>query len=195
MSSLKISVANFFAKNSCTAWQKSRPIRKTCRKIYRFIMETGATEYPYKNPEFAPWPEDDGKDTYCLVTDSDNFVIRRSPSFIAWKIKRTIGKWPKLPIPGPREEGEHAFDAKHWDEVLDYNGWVRQKRGPMDTGSFYIGILKDEGEFGQLVWLDRIETKVFFKLWIVSTYKDFKEIQYGIPSNNDLVIWYAKAKT
>ena len=47
MSTFKIKVANFFARESCAAWQPKRIIRIIYRHIYRFIMETGAEEYPY----------------------------------------------------------------------------------------------------------------------------------------------------
>ena len=87
MSTLKINLANFFAKQSCSAWQKNRIVRKICRDTYRLIMETGAANYPYANSDFANWPESDG-DSYTLVTDSSNFVIRHSASYIAWMMKK-----------------------------------------------------------------------------------------------------------
>ena len=158
MSTLKINLANFFAKQSCSAWQKNRVVRKICRDTYRLIMETGAANYPYANSDFADWPESDG-DSYTLITDSCNFVIRHSASYIAWMMKKHCGGWPKLPVPGERKPGEHNFDAKHWNEVLEFNGWKELSEyewpemaaGNDDT--HYIGILPNEGEFGQLVWL------------------------------------------
>lgn len=63
MSTLKINLANFFAKQSCSAWQKNRIVRKLCRDTYRLIMETGAANYPYANSDFADWPESDGDST------------------------------------------------------------------------------------------------------------------------------------
>ena len=124
MSSLKIIIANFFAKQSCSAWQPNRVVRKICRKEYRFIMETGAKlraysnvndefrakSYPYEDIDFANWPESDG-DFYTLITDSGNFVIRHSTSYMAWLMKKHCGGWPKLPIPGERKPGEHSFEA------------------------------------------------------------------------------------
>lgn len=52
MSTLKINLANLFAKQSCSAWQKNRIVRKLCRDTYRLIMETGAANYPYANSDF-----------------------------------------------------------------------------------------------------------------------------------------------
>ena len=158
MSTLKINLANFFAKQSCSAWQKNRIVRKICRDTYRLIMETGAANYPYANSDFADWPESDG-DSYTLVTDSCNFVIRHSASYIAWMMKKHCGGWPKLPVPGERKPGEHNFDAKHWNEVLEFNGWQElseyewpEMADDIDD-THYIGIMPNEGEFGQLVWL------------------------------------------
>lgn len=200
MSTLKIRIANFFAKNSCTAWQSSRPVRKVCRKIYRFIMEFGATDYPYADPDFANWPECDEDGKYSLITDSCNFVIRRSPSYIAWKIKRTTGHWPKLPVPGKRAPGEHNFDAKHWDEVLEFNGWRRCDCGPVLFDAInetnFVGVIADEGEFGQVVWFQGLETSYDRELdierveyWGVSTYADFQEKNYIIPISFNIA-WY-----
>ena len=202
MSTFKIKIANLFAMQSCPAWQSNRAIRKICRKAYRFLMEFGAMEYPYADTNFANWPESDSDEFYTLVTDSDNFVIRRSTSYIAWMIRRHCGKWPKLPTPGEREPGEHHFDAKHWDEVLEFNGWTRDKLGPGMPDAInktrFIGIIPEEGEFGQLVWFMRvdmdydIECEVeYVRSWHVASYRDFKWVHYFIPvSDEENIIWY-----
>lgn len=211
MSTFKIKVANFFAKNSCSAWQSSRPIRIISRKIYRFVMEAGAKEYPYADMNFANWPESDEDGSYSLVSDSCGFVIRRSPSYIAWKIKQTTGKWPKLPVPGKRAPGEHSFDAKHWDEVLEFNGWQRlgnPREFSVLDGVPYVGIIADWGEFGQLVWLETLEKECGYDYddvlndffledhsvcgWKVSTYEDFRKVNFTISSSRGIdVVWYA----
>ena len=194
----KIKVANFFARQSCAAWQPIRIIRVICRHIYRFIMETGAKEYPYANLDFANWPESDGN-FYTLVTDSSGFVIRRSTSYIAWLLKKRYGSSPKLPKPGPRKPGEHRFDAKHWGEILEYNGW--QKVSKADWPSYYdiridrhfIGVVPDADEFGLLVWLTAASVTFTGSptRWFVSTYKNFKEQCLEIPvSEKSSVIWY-----
>lgn len=204
MSTFKIKLANFFAKNSCTAWQQSRPIRKVCRWLYRLIMETGAKTYPYAAPEFANWPESDEEGKYSLITDSDNFVIRRSPSYISWLMRKTFHRHPKLPIPGKRAPGEHKFDARHWDEVLNHNGWKRHELGPtlsdVARRTHFIGILADEGEFGQLVWFNGVITTgysyrrtKYVKSWSVTTYDNFQQKDYSLPVTSK-VIWYIEPK-
>ena len=200
-STLRIKLANFFAKRSCPAWQSNKAIRKACRKIYRFLMETGAKSYPYENMDFAPWEESEG-DFYTIITDSNNNVIRRSTSYVAWMIKRHCGSWPKRPVPGERKPGEHAFDARHWDEILDYNGWDRV---PMELWSLQpkhwdsnlnahvclVGIIPDEGEFGQLVWF--IDEDQNSRTWRVATFKDFRKVEYSIlESGKTGVVWYKK---
>lgn len=149
-SNFKIKVANFFAKNSCDKWQKIGVIRKVSRKIYQRIMENKATNYPYDNQDFANWPESDKKGEYTLIADSDGFVIRRSTSLINWLVKKEVGQHLKRPVPGERLPGEHAFDAKHWDELLEYNGWERKAPCPYDCvlGTHFVGIIPGEGEFG-----------------------------------------------
>ena len=120
---IKTSIANFFARQSLPAWQNNRIIRVLCRMIYRAIMEYGTKDYPYARPQFAPWEESGAPEFYTAVTDSLNFVIRRSPSYVAWKVKHASGKQLKMPEPGDREPGENRFDARRWGEILTYNNW------------------------------------------------------------------------
>ena len=204
MSSFKINLANKFAKNSCNAWQSSGIIRSFSRKAYRRIMEKGATDYPYADPEFANWPEDDSKDHYTLISDSAGFVIRRSTSYIAWKIKCATGAWPTRPEPGERAPGEHAFDAKHWGEILEHNGW--KPYGPvtlnMASHANFIGVLPDEDEFGLVVWLEEVlivpsnsrkNQSTPSISWRVSTYENFEKKYLQIPYTDDPSIrWYGK---
>ena len=160
-------------------------------------MEHGAKEYPYANPKFADWQESDGN-FYTLVTDSSGFVIRRSTSYVAWMMKKHCGSSPKLPKPGPRKPGEHRFDAKHWGEILEYNGW--QKIQEADRPSYqdvcndrrFIGIIADADEFGLLVWFENAGFDITGSpnRWLVSTYKDFKEQCLEIPSEKSSIIWY-----
>ena len=174
MSSLKIMVANFFAKQSCAAWQSNRVIRKICRKAYRLIMESGAKSYPYKN-------------------------IRHSTSYVAWMMKKYCGVWPKLPVPGPRMPGEHKFDAKHWDEVLEFNGWQRVPKASWPTqldtekGIHFIGIQANEGEFGQLFWFVGHEKDDFREVgyWHTVTYYFSMETRVPIPASEKAgIVWY-----
>lgn len=204
MSNFKIRVANFFAKNSCDMWQKVGIIRRICRKLYRNIMEKGAKSYPYDNPEFANWPESDEIGKYTLVSDSDGFVIRRSTSYINWLIKTEISQHLKLPTPGKRLPGEHKFDAKHWDEILEYNGW--KKETPIMSDSInqthFVGIIPDDGEFGQLVWFrecdvdhDRKLGVFYVKGWETITYERFHKSSRYISADDKNIIWYRQPKT
>ena len=152
-----------------------------------------SNDYPYENTDFANWPESDG-DFYTLITDSANFVIRRSTSYIAWMMKKHCGGWPKLPAPGKREPGEHSFDAKHWGEVLEFNGWqkVSMENWPtlhdQQEDNHFIGIIADEGKFGQLVWFVGAEAKEDLRTpiyWHVWTYRDFKKADYTIPQHRE----------
>ena len=193
MGTLKIKIANLFAKNSCSAWQSKRFVRKISRQMYRFIMETGSKTYPYAEANFANWPESDEEGKYSLITDSDNFVIRRSPSYIAWIIKQTYGSWPKLPTPGKRLPGEHKFDAKHWDEILEFNKWCKVKNPGTQSAlgvnepKHFIGVIADEGEFGQLVWYEGPGSDLAHVK--VSTYKNFQKAVYEIMLSEN-IIWY-----
>lgn len=192
MSTLKIKIANFFAKGSCSAWQSSRTIRRICRKIYRTIMETGARDYPYVDTDFAYWPESNGDGTYSLITDSADFVIRRSPSYVAWRMKQTTGKWPKLPTPGKRIPGENDFDAKHWDEVLEFNGWTKVDQPICDgCGTHFVGVIPNFGDFGQVVWFESDGCLKGANGWITTTYKNFHKLSHFIPiAEKSEVIWY-----
>lgn len=209
MGSLRIRVANFFAKYSCPAWQRSRVIRKIFRRIYRTIMEKGAKNYPYESYEFANWPESDEEGKYSLVTDSDGFVIRRSPSYVAWQMRKVSGKRLKRPVPGERKPGEHAFDAKHWGEILEFNGWQKMKkgRGPIMSdainGAYLVGVMPDEGEFGQVIWFEGVDIRYVpgvgvecVENWNASSYKDFRKMTYVIPATEKSnVVWYREPDT
>ena len=109
-----------------------------------------------------------------------------------------------MPKPGERKPGEHSFDAKHWDEILEYNGWRRcmsEEEWPTqyhkENGIHFIGVIPNEGEFGQIVWFEGIDFKwmavdgTLPAAWRVSTYRDFERKDYYIPASKDSgVIWF-----
>ena len=110
-----------------------------------------------------------------------------------------------MPIPGKRAPGEHKFDAKHWGEVLEYNGWKRHELGPtlpdVARGTHFIGILADKGEFGQLVWFNGVVTTgysyqrtEYVKSWSVTTYDNFRQKDYSLPETSG-VVWYIEPKS
>ena len=189
----KIPIANFFAKYSCTKWNKIRVIRVTFRITYHAIMEIGAVDYPYANREFAKWPE---SGTTAIV-DAWGFVIRHCTSYCAWMVWRCTGKGLKKPKPGFRKPGENAWDAKHWDELLLYNGWqpvndlsslVAKRNIP---GCCCIGLIPDEGRYGLVVWLEDIEgnelrcTELHY-----TTYRKYFMETGKINARSTRVTWY-----
>lgn len=76
------------------------------------------------------------------------------------------------------------FHAKHWQEFLRLNGYDKVVEKPV-RGGHYVGIVPDEGEFGQVVWFECINPVSLREdsRYIVSTYKDF---QYTIERNYDI---------
>ena len=184
----KISIANFFAKYSCTKWNKIRAIRVMFRIIYHAIMEIGAADYPYANREFAKWPESG----ITAIVDSWDFVIRHCTSYCAWMVWLYTGRRLKKPKPGFREPDENAWDAKHWDKLLPYNGWqpvndltyLVTMRNTL--GCYCIGLIPDEGKYGLVVWLEGIEGDEF----CYSTYRNYRKVSERITATDSRVTWY-----
>ena len=58
----------------------------------------------------------------------------------------------------------------------------------------FIGIIANDGEFGQLVWLVGASLTKDLKApieWHVWTYKDFKKKDYVLPASEESnIIWY-----
>ena len=180
-------LANFFARFSVGRWNKNRILRKICRKVYRGMGSlyvicrrwryrgqelpegtiTNTYPWPYRDPRFAPWEEDDRTESYTLITDPANFVIRRSTSYIAWKIFELTGKWPL-----ERGDRSRTFHAKYWQEFLRLNGYTESVEQP-ERGHHYVGICPEEGEFGQLFWLEDVNAEKGVPLYTVSTYVNF----------------------
>ena len=206
MSTLRIRLANFFAAQSLRGRQPCRFVRIICRWISRFIMEFRANdEYPYADTRFANWKETDEE-----ISDSLNFIVRRSTSYMAWLVKVKCGRRLRLPIPRRknRRPDENNFDARHWDEILEYkpNGWQRiPKEGWMtverpnhDKSPHFIGIIAGEGEYGQLVWLVDTQPRSEHDetpCWRVWTYEKFQKVERFIPMSEDAnVVWYREPK-
>lgn len=176
-------LANFLAKYALPRWNKCRPLRKVCRSMlyamcrlyaahwrseFKDVIGTGWTcntyPWPYSDPKFAPWEEDDRPETYTLVSDPAGFVIRRSTSYVAWKIFELTGRWPL-------ERGNEGkiFHAKYWQEFLALNGYDKVVAQP-EHGRHYVGIIPSEGEFGQVVWYEG----VYKGKYMASTYLNFR---------------------
>jgi len=151
--------------------------------------------YPY--PEgFAPWPEDDGVirpgepaegKGYTLVSDSFGFVVNRSTSYIAFKIYELTGRRLKRPDNG-------TYHAKSWPKLLDANGFREVKTSTVIANrGHYVGIASDDGEFGQLHWLEEVLTDYLeghkTVTFVCSTYRNFDfQLEYRQPDAE--MIWY-----
>lgn len=190
----RIDIANFFAEQSM---EKRHPgdglvrlRRAACRRVYWRIMEWGARSYPYANTSFAHWD-----DFYEAIVDSQKFVVRMSPSYIAWLIKRYCHRKLKLPKPGEREPDENPFDAKRWPEILKHNDWKEgiPTKSLLASGIHFVGVIPDEGTFGQLVWLVGIRQPEASGEcgWEVITYREYEKAKYLIPlSDGPRITWY-----
>lgn len=115
------------------------------RKLQRYY-DIATDSYPplYADQRFAPWPEQDDSKNYCLISSSDGGVIRHSTSYCAWKIFELTGAFPV-------RKTRRRFDAKDWVEFLAEAGYTEHAEQPI-PGHHYVGIIPDEGEFGQVVW-------------------------------------------
>lgn len=194
-------IMNFLAKYSVAKWNKNRILRKLCRMLYHAISEFwirthknvwhdrwrdpingnkrfrdvyNTYPWPYAWSTFAAWEEEDDS----LITDPSRFVIRRSTSYCAWKIRELTGKWPTRP-------NRERYDAKRWDELLALWGYHKAKE--LYNGQHYIGVDKTTGEFGEVVWLEEPQTLLEGNCRI-STYRNFKFYISNVPK--DQYTWY-----
>ena len=179
--------ANRYAWNSVSANQNIRVVRLISRKLYQNMAENWATEnyvhdemgaintypWPYSDPKFADWEEDDSLDHYTLISDPSGFAIKDSTSYCAWKIREFTGQWPKRP-------NQHC-SAKNWEEFLAYNGYVKKVERPVDDHHF-VGIDPDGyKECGKVVWFHMN----FGAYTIVSTYLDHRYVWDERANYND----------
>lgn len=204
-------IAKFFAKYSTEQWNKHRPTRRICRACYRALIEWPANlkrligrknrlelyaredTYPYRDQgegdqiiQLAPGPECDDPGEYNLISDSLGFVIKRSPSYIAWKYHEATGKRLQI-FPG----GGHINDAKNWHKVMELNGFQKidgdlAEYLSQDDNQWgrYIGLSPLQGEFGQLYWYERISHGAVY----VSTYDDFAYLYSAVVPH--YISWY-----
>lgn len=112
------------------------------QSLYDLMLDT----YPplYADLRFAPWPEEDDPENYCLISSSDGGVIRRSTSYCAWKIFELTGSFPI-------RKTRRRLDARDWVEFLAEAGYTNCVEQPLPD-HHYVGVIPGEGEFGQVVW-------------------------------------------
>lgn len=187
---VKLSLVNRWAKLSCDKWNKSRLLRRFYRMLYRraarkywespharkrtqqyqdvyYYFDT--YPWPYSDPKFANWEEDDTTGNYTLITDQSNFVIKYATSYCAWKIFESTGHWPQ-------RQSHQRFDAKRWQEFLAEAGYETVVTEPQ-RGHRYIGIEEhSQREYGEVVWFEKPNDSAEdgHASVIVSTYRDKK---------------------
>ena len=175
---MNLSKVNGWAKKSCPKWNRNRLSRRRYREKYRnaakknwespghqeliskyFNGEFWVDTYPwpYSDPNFANWEEDDSNENYSLISDQSGCVIKYATSYVAWKIFELTNTWPqkKTPI---------RMDAKNWQQFLAEAGYETVVDAPI--ARHYVGIRPDIGEWGLVVWVESVFTDRAY----VSTY-------------------------
>ena len=158
---------NEWAMKSCPRWNKNKLRRRAYRKAYREAAEhywetspvsqmlhaayesgecVDTYPWPYRDPDFANWEEDDSDDGYSLISDQSGCVIKYATSYCAWKIFEATGTWPQ-------KTSSERLDAKRWVQFLAEAGYT-EIVGVPQNGHRYIGIKPDEGEWGLVVWFE-----------------------------------------
>lgn len=210
-----LALVNFLAKNSVPKWQNVRIVRWICRKgfqgmaeiymatpKYRAILDryyhgvlVDTTPWPYCEKDFANWAEDDGVIApgesaegrgYTLISDCFGFVIRRSPSYCAGKIRELTGN----PL-RKRVRQNQPTHAKHWVEFLAANGFTKAVTQPRNGGR-YVGVRPDYGEFGQLYWFEYEEfgeQRFEGSELVCTTYEDFSFTIAKLPADLPGMTW------
>ena len=103
--------------------------------------------WPYNDPCFANWPEDDSAKGYNLISDQSDCVVKYATSYVAYKIFEETGTWP-------RKTSSERLDAKRWVQFLDEAGYEKVVDRP-ENGHRYVGVKPEEGEWGIVVWFEK----------------------------------------
>lgn len=164
---------NEWAMKSCPKWNPNVFSRRKYRKKYReaaqecwespewqrLIRDYKAGQrqlntypWPYADPKFADWEEDDSRKGYNLISDQSGCVIKHSTSYCAWKIFEATGQWPQ-------KLTDQRLDAKNWQRFLAEAGYPKVVER-LSRNHCYVGIKPDEGEFGLVVWAESIELAI-----------------------------------
>ena len=163
---MKIGEVNSWARKSCTKWNKNRLLRKVNRDKYRNAAkkywegpgkkltesyESGEIidtyPWPYSDPEFANWEEDDDSDNYTLISDQSLCVVKYATSYCAWKIFEATGAWPQ-------KTSAERLDAYRWVQFLGEAGYNTMTPRPSD-GHRYVGINPGISEWGLVAWFEK----------------------------------------
>ena len=191
----KIGKVNNWAKNSCTKWNKSRILRKINREKYRRAAEQywegpgrelseayasgeiiDTYPWPYSDPDFANWEEDDSLENYNLISDQSLCVVKYATSYCAWKIFEETGVWPQ-------KKSKERLDACRWLQFLNEAGYHSTVSVPTN-GHRYVGINPNDGEWGVVVWFEKElgDGDILVSSYIDKSYKIY-------PVKPDEYIW------
>lgn len=167
MINITLEEVNQWGKMSCTNWNNNRISRRFYRAKYRDVaMKYWATEehqrlvtlyksgiwtintypWPYSDPEFGHWDEDDSDKGYSLISDQSNCVIKYATSYVAYKIFEETGVWPQ-------KKTHERLDAKRWVQFLSEAGYNTIVDKP-EKGNRYVGVNPNKGEWGSVVWFE-----------------------------------------
>ena len=198
-----LNLVNRWARLSCDKWNKVALLRRFYRALYRHAARKDwesprarqktqqyqdvyyyfdTYPWPYNDPNFANWEEDDTIGNYTLVTDQSNFVIKHCTSYCAWKIFEFTGHWP-------RRKTHRRFDAKLWQEFLTEAGYETIITEPQ-SGHRYVGVEEhSQSEFGEVVWFEKTcdPNKEGRTGVLVSTYRHKK--YFCGPVNPQKYLW------
>jgi hypothetical protein len=180
-----LELANHYARLSCPKWNRAEDVvedkilgwmyrhsRRKNRKKYQAMIipgeGTNTYPWPFSDPNFANWEEDDSSENYSLVSDPSGCVIKYATSYCAWKIYETTGRWPQ-------RKTHVRMDAKNWRFFLKEAGYGEIVAHPSIGGKF-VGINPRIGEYGFVVWYEG-ESKDMGEV-VVSSYKN-KEFFFG----------------
>lgn len=162
-----LKLANFHALRSVSAFNKSALSRRYHRWKYHQIAEreyastrhqrkiinyfadhrSDTYPWPYSDPKFANWPENDSRGHYTLISDPSGCVVRYSTSYCAYKIRELTGSWPK---------SQRLFNAKHWVQFLIEAGYTEVLPSGVipNIADHYVGVDPKRGKYGLVVWFE-----------------------------------------
>lgn len=167
---------NKWAKKSCPRWNKNQLSRRAYRKAYRDaaiefansstgerisglylsgVKEINTYPWPYSDPDFANWEEDDSEKGYSLISDQSGCVVKYATSYCAWKIYELTGVWPQ-------KTSSERLDAKRWVQFLAEAGYTETVSRP-ENRHYYVGVKPDEGKWGLVVWFESDDAQLAAK--------------------------------
>ena len=180
---------NEWARKSCTKWNKNRFSRVINRRRYRntaqqFWESRAGQElteqyrsgkiidtypWPYCDPGFANWEEDDSPENYSLISDQSSCVVKYATSYCAWKIFEATGSWPQ-------KTSRERLDANRWQQFLEEAGY-HHPATHLFAGHRYVGISGDQkySEWGVVVWFEENrDNKVLVSSYVDKQYKKWE---------------------